>query len=348
LLSLNDDLLKQAINLLKAGDTKQARDLLAQLVEQEPGNETALLWLASCAETEEEKIEWLQKVLEVNPDNQKALQASHRLASGVDQPSVEDILRGKAVGGKAVQTRVWLYGIAGGLALLLVLAFVILILSRLPGIGGSLAFIPFLATHTPSQTLTPSQSPTATVSPTPSITYTATRTPTSTNTPTATKTPTATRTATSTPTQTPSITPTPYLITLPWEVKAGGGWEFVVTDVILKSDLQGEKPQEGYFLIILFEATNKTGYLECLKMEQFTIASGLTTISMDTKYLNAAKAKYTRDYPGSLIGQCIKYNETALSLLVFEVADSNEDLYLEMRDKTVRLGKVATLLKAYR
>ena len=91
---MNDDLLKQAVELINAGNPEEAYALLIDLVTQEPGNETALLWLAACAETKDEKIEILQKILDINPDNRKALDALQRLTPDDDQqPSIEDIIQ---------------------------------------------------------------------------------------------------------------------------------------------------------------------------------------------------------------------------------------------------------------
>ena len=64
-------LLSRSIALAKAGDKKQARELLGQLLETEPQNELAWLWFAACAETDAEKIESLNKVLAINPVMQR-------------------------------------------------------------------------------------------------------------------------------------------------------------------------------------------------------------------------------------------------------------------------------------
>lgn len=56
----------------KAGDKAQARLLLHQAVELDPANEIAWLWLASVAETGEQAVHFLKKVLEINPANERA------------------------------------------------------------------------------------------------------------------------------------------------------------------------------------------------------------------------------------------------------------------------------------
>jgi hypothetical protein len=70
----------QAIQLIREGNTKAAGKILAEVVKQEPKNETAWLWLAGCFENNEKKKFCLKKALEINPKNQKAWDALNRLS----------------------------------------------------------------------------------------------------------------------------------------------------------------------------------------------------------------------------------------------------------------------------
>ena len=70
----------QAIRLIRDGNTKAAGKILAEVVKQEPKNETAWLWLAGCFENNEKKKFCLRKALEINPQNQKAWDALNRLS----------------------------------------------------------------------------------------------------------------------------------------------------------------------------------------------------------------------------------------------------------------------------
>ena len=66
------DLVKQGIALARGGDKPQARPLLRQAVEREPTNEAAWMWLASVAESPQDALTALERILTLNPMNEKA------------------------------------------------------------------------------------------------------------------------------------------------------------------------------------------------------------------------------------------------------------------------------------
>ncbi|MCD4674133.1 MAG: hypothetical protein K8R77_15835 [Anaerolineaceae bacterium] len=70
----------QAIQLIRSGDKKSGGKLLAEIVKNDPHNETAWLWLAACFDKEEKKKYCLKKALEINPDNTKAWEALEKLS----------------------------------------------------------------------------------------------------------------------------------------------------------------------------------------------------------------------------------------------------------------------------
>jgi Tfp pilus assembly protein PilF len=67
-------MLRSGINLAKEGNRAEARQMLLKVTEAEPENETAWLWLASISEYPEELLIFLQNVLKVNPNNERALE----------------------------------------------------------------------------------------------------------------------------------------------------------------------------------------------------------------------------------------------------------------------------------
>jgi Tfp pilus assembly protein PilF len=82
-LTLNDarDLRQRGIQTAKAGQKDEARDLLQRSIRLDPSNEAAWLWLASVARDNQERIFCLQKLLEINPQNdtaRKALDAANQ------------------------------------------------------------------------------------------------------------------------------------------------------------------------------------------------------------------------------------------------------------------------------
>lgn len=67
-------MLQAGIKAAQAGDRSEARQLLIQVTEAEPQNETAWLWMASISEYPEELIIFLNNVLSINADNARALE----------------------------------------------------------------------------------------------------------------------------------------------------------------------------------------------------------------------------------------------------------------------------------
>lgn len=71
--------LRQAIDAIKAGDKATGQRLLSQIVQAEPGNEAAWLWMTKVVDSDERRIECLRRVLEINPANDKARQLLSKL-----------------------------------------------------------------------------------------------------------------------------------------------------------------------------------------------------------------------------------------------------------------------------
>ncbi len=71
--------LRLGIEAAQAGQYNTARKYLQAVVEQEPSRLPALLWLAFIASTPQESIAWLERVLAIDPQNERA-KAGLRLA----------------------------------------------------------------------------------------------------------------------------------------------------------------------------------------------------------------------------------------------------------------------------
>ena len=76
--------LRQAIDLFRSNKRGQAQQILEKLVVDEPRNELAWLWLASCKTNEDDKLKCLQEVISINPHNQKARDILRKLS--MDEP----------------------------------------------------------------------------------------------------------------------------------------------------------------------------------------------------------------------------------------------------------------------
>lgn len=69
---MSQDKILQAINLFKAGNKKQAGEILQEVVAADPSNAEAWYGLALCAETTEKSRNYLNKLLAINPQHAKA------------------------------------------------------------------------------------------------------------------------------------------------------------------------------------------------------------------------------------------------------------------------------------
>lgn len=67
-----DELQRQGMTALKAGEKARAKSLFAQIVKSDPCNERAWLYLAAAAQNNEEQRYCLQRVLALNPNNSQA------------------------------------------------------------------------------------------------------------------------------------------------------------------------------------------------------------------------------------------------------------------------------------
>lgn len=67
-----DSLLKKGISAAQAGDRSLARRMLTEAADLDPACETAWMWLASISEYPEELLAFLDRVLDINPANEKA------------------------------------------------------------------------------------------------------------------------------------------------------------------------------------------------------------------------------------------------------------------------------------
>jgi twitching motility two-component system response regulator PilG len=66
-------LLQEGISAAKKGNKPLARRLLQEATDLEPDNELAWLWLAGVTESPQDIVAYMQRVLEINPANQRAL-----------------------------------------------------------------------------------------------------------------------------------------------------------------------------------------------------------------------------------------------------------------------------------
>lgn len=74
-----EQLLQLAIQAAKAGNREGASVMLRRVLNEDPRNERAMMWLAKVAATKAERRQWLERVLMVNPSNQSAKDTLRRM-----------------------------------------------------------------------------------------------------------------------------------------------------------------------------------------------------------------------------------------------------------------------------
>jgi len=74
-------LLDVAAETIKHGRAGQGRAMLEFILEREPANVLALLWMTRCVETPAEKLAYFQKVLQVDPTNRHAIKGTQLYAT---------------------------------------------------------------------------------------------------------------------------------------------------------------------------------------------------------------------------------------------------------------------------
>jgi tetratricopeptide (TPR) repeat protein len=77
-----DEVLQKGIRAARRGRKEPAQQLLNQVVQADPNNEEAWLWLARVVDSPEQQAECLQRVLTINPDNRWAAEQLASLQAG--------------------------------------------------------------------------------------------------------------------------------------------------------------------------------------------------------------------------------------------------------------------------
>ncbi|MGF1506702.1 MAG: hypothetical protein GYB64_16245 [Chloroflexi bacterium] len=95
---MTDEMLKQGIRAVRAGNRREARRILARVVQDAPDNATAWWYLALAVDEAERKAACLDRVLKLRPDHEEAQRMKAALqrrlarptpAQGVERPMLE-------------------------------------------------------------------------------------------------------------------------------------------------------------------------------------------------------------------------------------------------------------------
>lgn len=83
--------MNQAINAIKAGDLTGGRKLLESVLEANPNNESAWMWMSAAVSSDDERRHCLEQVLRLNPDNEQARLGMEKLPPIPAQETEKDV-----------------------------------------------------------------------------------------------------------------------------------------------------------------------------------------------------------------------------------------------------------------
>lgn len=75
-----EELLQMAIRTAKNGNGTAARVMFRQILSEDQRNERAMMWMAKLSDSKTERKQWLQRALEVNPNNDAARSALKKMS----------------------------------------------------------------------------------------------------------------------------------------------------------------------------------------------------------------------------------------------------------------------------
>ncbi|GIV96839.1 MAG: hypothetical protein KatS3mg057_1496 [Herpetosiphonaceae bacterium] len=81
----------EAIHLIRTGEVERGRQLLEQIVQQNPNDEYAWLWLSSVVPDDQKRRYCLERVLSINPQNEAAQRGLAKLPPAPPQPLMSPI-----------------------------------------------------------------------------------------------------------------------------------------------------------------------------------------------------------------------------------------------------------------
>ena len=90
---MSEDALNQAIELIRSGNIPMGTKILAEIVKQDPQNDTAWAWLSACYAEKERKNYCLNRAIRINPANEMAREGLSRLGETIQavEPLAEEV-----------------------------------------------------------------------------------------------------------------------------------------------------------------------------------------------------------------------------------------------------------------
>lgn len=106
-----EELYRMALNAAKSGQRKPAKVMLQQLLSQDEKHIRAMMLMAKIS-GKKERVKWLKRVLEINPDYDDAIEQLDKLDHGDAAKRNQQLLK---------------FGLGTGAAVILVVAFLMII-----------------------------------------------------------------------------------------------------------------------------------------------------------------------------------------------------------------------------
>lgn len=70
-----EEMFNMAVQAAKSGNRQSAKVMFMQILREDRKNERVMMWMAKIATSKKERMQWLNRILKVNPANETALAA---------------------------------------------------------------------------------------------------------------------------------------------------------------------------------------------------------------------------------------------------------------------------------
>jgi hypothetical protein len=189
---LQDEGLRQAIALIKAGNKSEALPILKNILKTDRNNELAWLWLSACADKLEDKRFCFHEALRINPNNEQAKKALEQIEPQLTPQTIPEIKK-RIPEDKRSETEIKQPWIKRYIPLWILLGLVMICLclsgiylttfirttptvveipkEGVTAVEGTLTAQPVTNTPAPLSTLRPSSTPMPSITPMPSMTH---------------------------------------------------------------------------------------------------------------------------------------------------------------------------------
>lgn len=108
-------LFDMAVDAAKKGNRRGARLMFGQLLQEDPRNIRAMMWMAKLSSQPEERIKWLKRVLEIKPNYAQAQEELEKIAHATQARRNSQLLRFGTIGyvvGLALLSALWIISTA--------------------------------------------------------------------------------------------------------------------------------------------------------------------------------------------------------------------------------------------